>query len=74
MLEVNEDTFYTLQEINHGLGITTFTLRNWIKKGRLKAKKTGLRYFVQGKDLKDLLRTGTRETGKKQGSGKSKEK
>ena len=65
MLEVNEDTFYTLPEINHGLGITIFTLRNWIKNGRLKAKKTGVRYFIQGKDLKDLLRTGTRETRKR---------
>jgi predicted site-specific integrase-resolvase len=66
MLEVTENTFYTLQEINHGLGITIFTLRNWIKKGRLKAKKTGLRYFVQGKDLKDLLRTGTQERVKRE--------
>lgn len=65
MLEVNEDTFYTLPEINEGLGITIFTLRNWIKTGRLKAKKTGVRYFIQGKDLKDLLRTGTRETRKR---------
>ena len=65
MLEVNEDTFYTLPEINEGLGITIFTLRNWIKTGRLKAKKTGVRYFIQGKNLKDLLRTGTRETGKR---------
>jgi len=66
MLEVTENTFYTLQEINHGLGITIFTLRNWIKKGRLKAKKTGLRYFVQGKDLKDLLGTGTQEKVKRE--------
>jgi len=66
MLEVTENTFYTLQEINHGLGITIFTLRNWIKKGRLKAKKTGLRYFVQGKDLKDLLGNGTRDKVKQE--------
>jgi predicted site-specific integrase-resolvase len=65
MLEVNEDTFYTLPEINEGLNITIFSLRNWIKTGRLKAKKTGVRYFIQGKDLKDLLRTGTRDTGKR---------
>jgi predicted site-specific integrase-resolvase len=66
MLEVNEDTFYTLPEINEGLNITIFSLRNWIKTGRLKAKKTGVRYFIQGKDLKDLLRTGTRDTGKRE--------
>jgi len=65
MLEVNENTFYTLPEINQGLGITIFTLRNWIKTGRLKAKKTGVRYFIQGKDLKVLLRNGTRETRKR---------
>jgi len=65
MLEVNENTFYTLPEINQGLGITIFTLRNWIKTGRLKAKKTGVRYFIQGKDLKILLRNGTRETRKR---------
>ncbi len=64
MIEVNENTFYTLPEINEGLGITIFSLRNWIKTGRLKAKKTGVRYFIQGKDLKDFLRTGTRETKK----------
>lgn len=61
MLEVNDNIFYSLPEINEGLGITIFTLRNWIKQGRLKAKKTGVRYFIQGKDLKDLLRTGTTE-------------
>jgi predicted site-specific integrase-resolvase len=66
MLEVNEDTFYTLPEINEGLNITIFSLRHWIKTGRLKAKKTGVRYFIQGKDLKDLLRTGTRDTGKRE--------
>ena len=65
MLEVNEDTFYTLPEINKGLNITIFSLRNWIKTGRLKAKKTGVRYFIQGKDLKDFLRSGTRDTGKR---------
>jgi len=61
MLDVKDDTFYSLPEINEGLGITIFTLRNWIKKGRLKAKKVGVRYFIQGKDLKDLLRSGTTE-------------
>jgi len=61
MLEVNDNTFYTLPEINEGLGITIFTLRNWIKQGRLKAKKTGVRYFIQGKDLKALLQNDTSE-------------
>ena len=59
MLEVNENTFYTLPEIRDGLGITITTLRNWIKQGRLKANKTGVRYFIQGKDLKQFLQTGT---------------
>ncbi len=72
MFEVNENTFYTLPDINKGLGITIFTLRNWIKDGRLKARKTGVRYFIHGKALKDFLQTGTTDTPAKKTARKRK--
>jgi len=55
MLEVKEDMFYALKEIRTGLGINIVSLRKWVRTGRLQAKKTGVKYFVSGKDLKDLL-------------------
>ena len=70
MLEVKDNAFYSLQEIYHGLGITIFSLRTWIKDGKLKARKTGVKYFIQGKDLKDFLNFGTSKAKPKAGKRK----
>lgn len=60
MMEVKEDAFYTLSEINEGLGVTLYTLRWWVRSGRLNAGKLGNRYYVNGGDLKVFLSRGTR--------------
>ena len=41
MFEVKENAFYTVKDLNKGLNIHIFTLRNWIKKGQLKASRVG---------------------------------
>ena len=37
---------YDLEELSHELDITVFSLREYIKKGRLRAQKMGKKYFV----------------------------
>ena len=50
MFEVNDNAFYTLEDLNARLKISIFSLRNWIKQGKLKASKVGRCYMVSGSD------------------------
>ena len=60
---------YTLPEIGEKLDLTVFTLRNYIKTGKLKALKMGKAYRVEESALKEFLLTGSqsRKPGKKPG-------
>ena len=55
MFEVNDNAFYTLEDLNTRLKISIFSLRNWIKQGKLKASKVGRCYMVSGSDLRVFL-------------------
>jgi len=59
MFEVNENTFYTVNDLSKGLGFTINAMRGWIRNGRLKASKVGRNYVVSGKELKVFLTNGT---------------
>ena len=55
-MEINPDAFYSLPEIAEGLKVlSVFALREWIKKGKLKATKMGRAYIVRGQDLLDTI-------------------
>ena len=62
-------TFYTLPEIGEELDLTVFTLRSYIKSGKLKAIKLGRAYQIEESVLKDFLLTGSQsqKPGKKPG-------
>jgi len=62
-------TLYTLPEIGEKLNLTVFTLRNYIKTGKLKAVKMGKSYRVEETALKDFLLAGSqsRKPGRKPG-------
>jgi len=55
-MEIKPKVFYSLKEVEEGLGVVSiFTLREWIKKGKLKASKMGRAYIVLGQDLLDAI-------------------
>ena len=45
----------TLQEAAEALGISEQTARRWIKAGKLKARKPGLRYLIPESAIEELL-------------------
>ena len=49
-------TFYTIQETAFALQVSTATVRNMIKDGRLKAQKIGQRYLITEGMLRSYLK------------------
>ncbi len=47
---------YTLQEAADVLGISELTARRWVKAGKLKAYKPGLRYLIPASAIEELLK------------------
>lgn len=54
-LTIGDTSFYTLDEISKSSGLTIYTLRGWIRKGKLKAKKTGGKFWVSEDAYKGLF-------------------
>jgi len=56
-LHIEPNTAYSLKEIEKGLGVLkVFTLREWIKGGKLRASKMGKAYIVLGSDLLEAMK------------------
>jgi len=55
-----EKTFYTLSDVSEHLSVTIYTLRNWIKAGKLKASLVGRGYMIRGEDIQNFLTHGSR--------------
>jgi putative molybdopterin biosynthesis protein len=51
----NEKIVYKLQELVEILGVSVRTLREYIKRGELRAVKIGRNYLVRPQDLDDFL-------------------
>ncbi len=49
------DQLYTLAEIADYCQVTVWTVRDWVKAGRLVAAKVGRAYLVSESDLKTFL-------------------
>jgi len=52
---VRKEERVTLQEAAEALGISEQTARRWIKAGKLKARKPGLRYLIPESAIEELL-------------------
>ena len=56
MPEIIDDIkIYSLPEVADILKVSIVTLRDWIKKGKLKAKKIGKAYKVTNEELKRII-------------------
>ena len=62
-IQLGELKLYSLKEVSKILGITTFTLRTYIRQGRLRARKMGTKWLITEDALREYFRD-TRETKK----------
>ena len=52
---VSEIKLYTLEELTDMLNVTVYTLRNYVKSGKLKAAKIGGKWRVSEENLKKFV-------------------
>jgi len=55
-IEIGKHLFYDLEEASKKMDITAKVLRKWIKEGKLKAKKVGIKYYVTEEQMLDVFR------------------
>lgn len=58
LAELNQKPFLTVEEASMLLGRSPNAVRQLLKKGRLPIYKDGGRTYLQGKDVRNLLRPG----------------
>jgi len=56
MITVGDLKMYDLEEISKKTGISVKSLRKWIRQGKLKAKKLGVKYYVSEESLIEFLK------------------
>ncbi len=54
-IEIGEIRAYTLMELTRSLGVTTMTLRKYIKDGKLRARKMAGKWVVTEAALREYL-------------------
>lgn len=59
MITVGDLKMYDLEEISKKTGISVVSLRKWIRQGKLKAKKIGVKYYVSEDSLIEFLKKGS---------------
>jgi len=55
MIQINNESFYTVDEIAERMQVSKDAVRNWIRKGQVNASKLGKRLYIPGKSIKDTL-------------------
>ena len=55
-IQLGELKLYSLKELSKSLGITTFTLRTYIRQGKLRARKMGTKWLVTEDALREYFR------------------
>lgn len=56
MIEIDGMKAYTLKEMADILHLSVWTLRKYIKDGRLKARKIGTRYYTTSEEMKAFVK------------------
>ena len=54
-IQLGEIKLYSLKELSKTLGITTFTLRSYIREGKLRARKMGTKWLITEDALKEYF-------------------
>ena len=57
MIRVQDTVAYDLTELSKKLSVSTRTLRNYIRRGKLQAFKLGLKYYITQRALDEYFDT-----------------
>ncbi|MFW5782661.1 MAG: helix-turn-helix domain-containing protein, partial [Candidatus Muiribacteriaceae bacterium] len=55
MKKIGKITLYDLNEISEKLEVSVFTLRNYLKAGKLNGRKIGSKYFITEDNIEEFL-------------------
>ncbi|MDM7918507.1 MAG: helix-turn-helix domain-containing protein [Methanosarcina sp.] len=64
-IQIEGKTYYDIDGIVEKIGVGKFTVRGYIRSGKLKAVKVGRRYWIEEKELSNLFATGTGRVARK---------
>ena len=53
-VKIKTKTFYSVPELSKKLNVTTFTIRDYIKRGKLKGKKTMGKWFISDEGITEF--------------------
>jgi len=54
-IQIGQLTLYDLEELSEKLQINIRSLRKWIREGKIKAKKVGVKYYVTEQSLNEYF-------------------
>ena len=57
MIEIGKVKLFTLEEISKKFGVTTHTVRAYIKAGRLAGQRMGRRLYISEEAVQDFFRS-----------------
>ncbi|MBW2554566.1 MAG: helix-turn-helix domain-containing protein [Deltaproteobacteria bacterium] len=52
---IRDKTLYSVPELSQKLNVTTVTIRNYLKQGKLKGQKVMGRWFILGDDIEEFF-------------------
>jgi len=55
-IKIKDMTLYSVSEVSHKLNVTTVTIRNYLRQGKLKGQKVMGRWFISEEDLVEFFR------------------
>ena len=53
---IRDVTLYSVPELSHRLNVTTATIRNYLKQGRIKGEKVMGRWFISDEDVTEFFK------------------
>lgn len=60
-IQIDNKNYMDLPEVSEKIGIGLYTLRLYVRTGRLKATKVGKKYWVEESGLKEIFEKGSNE-------------
>jgi len=53
--KIRNKTLYSVPELSQKLNVTTVTIRNYLKQGKLRGQKARGRWFISDKDIAEFF-------------------
>jgi excisionase family DNA binding protein len=54
-IQIGQLTLYDLEELSEKLQVNVRSLRRWIREGKIKAKKVGVKYYITEQSLSEYF-------------------